>query len=426
MIVAEPAGCREPQSAPGFMSTIFLLAFALYVLRPQDFIPAVAGAPLVEPTLLVGLLFWLGSTRKRFLYLPLMFAGCFVFVAALSVGVNGSWGGMFAAVATLAPAILLFMLAAVTTRDLADFRRFVWLLVVCCAVLVFHGYQQVTTGVGFTGMNMSGGTRIRYIGVFDDPNDLGVLFVLGYAGAGYLYMTSQSWVIRLLMLASLLWIAYGIVLTQSRGTLLASLVVTACVAIRRFGIGRALGAAALVLPGLWGATRLATVSNQEESAEGRVDAWYEGFQMLIGEPVLGVGFGNFTDYNDLTAHNSLVLVLAETGIAGYTLWFIFCAYCVRAVYRAAAWRQRQSDEQVTASRAVLLMCIGFMVAAMFLSRSYTALLFIVCGLALARASEAGVDTGRIEGKSAQLRPLLYTALTSIPIMFLLTKLLLAI
>src|SRR3546814_14440394 len=49
--------------------------------------------------------------------------------------------------------------------------------------------------------------------------------------------------------------------------------------------------------------------------------------MFLANPVFGVGAGNLTDHTWLTAHNSLVLVLAETGIVGDTVWLAMVGYC---------------------------------------------------------------------------------------------------
>src|SRR3546814_14583581 len=49
--------------------------------------------------------------------------------------------------------------------------------------------------------------------------------------------------------------------------------------------------------------------------------------MFRANPGFGVCVGNFTDHTRLTAHNSFVLVLAETGIVGYTVWLAMGGYC---------------------------------------------------------------------------------------------------
>ena len=76
---------------------------------------------------------------------------------------------------------------------------------------------------------------------------------------------------------------------------------------------------------------MAQISNGDDSAYGRVEAWYEGIQMFKSSPVFGVGKGMFTDFNNLTAHNSYMLVLAELGFVGsiFFLGLFFYRYAGR-------------------------------------------------------------------------------------------------
>src|ERR1700682_4357662 len=42
--------------------------------------------------------------------------------------------------------------------------------------------------------------------------------------------------------------------------------------------------------------------------------------MFKSAPLFGIGFNGFTEFLDITAHNSFVLCLAELGLLGSTLW----------------------------------------------------------------------------------------------------------
>jgi O-antigen ligase len=52
----------------------------------------------------------------------------------------------------------------------------------------------------------------------------------------------------------------------------------------------------------------------------RLEAWANGLEMFKSAPLFGIGFNGFTDYHEITAHNSFVLCLAELGLLGSTLW----------------------------------------------------------------------------------------------------------
>src|SRR5690606_17766975 len=108
---------------------------------------------------------------------------------------------------------------------------------------------------------------------------------------------------------------YGIYLTHSRGALLAVIAMAGRYVLLRRGVFLAgmLGVVALAALQLV-QSRMGDIDVQEESAMGRVEAWYDGMHMFVANPLFGVGTGRFTEYHELTAHNSFVLMLAENGL----------------------------------------------------------------------------------------------------------------
>ena len=133
--------------------------------------------------------------------------------------------------------------------------------------------------------------------------------------------------------------------------------------------------------------------------------------------MFGVGFNNFTEYHELTAHNSLVLPIAELGIVGFGIWFAFVWYCgymlfwlayrypsipalaatpAETAVKAATGRAAlavpgaaQVAREISAARGLSLAGLGFIVGAFFLSQSYKFTLFILAGLAMGRYIGAG-------------------------------------
>src|SRR5690606_27016217 len=57
-------------------------------------------------------------------------------------------------------------------------------------------------------------------------------------------------------------------------------------------------------------------ADADASSTERYEAWLAGMEMFRGSPIFGVGFGQYTEYHFLTAHNTVILVLAELGIIG--------------------------------------------------------------------------------------------------------------
>ncbi|MGB2788886.1 MAG: O-antigen ligase family protein, partial [Dokdonella sp.] len=189
-------------------------------------------------------------------------------------------------------------------------------------------------------------------------------------------------------------------------------------------------AAIMALP-----SRMGDIDAGEASAAGRVDAWYSGFEMFFSNPLFGIGPGNFADNNaNLTAHNSFMLVLGETGFIGYTIWLAFVCYgfmMMLAILRhqpELADATRQADWKVEQSIALtLLLCqTGFFTAAFFLSRSYVILLYLLAALVLgfySGARQRYPDLPRFELTHDLLRwPM--RSLASIVGLYLLVKILL--
>ena len=375
------------------MNFLFIQLYLLLVLlRPQDYPQLVDSMPfpLLPTTLMVALLAWLPSRDKSFAAPQYILIVVFLLVLMVSKLVNGWPGGMYEQLAFFGPIVIAFVLMANATMTLKRDKTTMALFGVSAAVLALHGILQVETGVGWTGEVLSQGTRIQYVGIFNDPNDLGLLFVMCLPMVIYLGTRGG-----MLGLRRLLWfgiagmLLYGIYLTNSRGAMLATAVLVASYFWYRRGafIAGIFGAACLgvmlMLP-----SRLQELDAGEESAAGRVDAWYQGIQMFIEQPILGVGAGNFTENNPLTAHNSFVLVLAETGYIGFTVWLAFVAYCFWMVAAVLKHEPPLPDEAATEAwtaekamaRTLLFSLTGFFSAAFFLSRSYVILLYLLAGL----------------------------------------------
>ncbi|MEO8364930.1 MAG: O-antigen ligase family protein [Pseudoxanthomonas sp.] len=383
---------------------IFMMIYLILVLiRPQDY-PAVVdspGPPLQPIVLITALLFWLLSARKTFAAPHFILIPMFLLVAMISQVTNGWAGGALVVFSTFAPVVLAFVLLSNAANTRSRLRTTMGVFAICAGVLALHGIEQSLTGIGWTGIEMSQETRIQYVGIFNDPNDLGMLFVMCLPMA--FYLASRG---GLLGLRRIFWWAiagvmlYGIFLTDSRGTILGVVAMLGVYIWHKRGPVTAgvLGATALaVLMAL--PSRMQDMDASEESAAGRVDSWYEGLQMFIGDPLFGIGAGNYTDINPLTAHNSFVLVLAETGIIGFTIWLAIVGYSFRmmlAVMRRGdeimddvpadvpdTWVVDEWRDARAITLTLLLSLTGFFVAAFFLSRSYVVILYLLVAIVVA-------------------------------------------
>ena len=379
----------------------FLLVYLVLVLiRPQDY-PAVAespGPPLQSIALVLAAGLWLFSQRKSFNQPQYLLIPAFLLVAMVSKVVNGWAGGALFVFFVFAPVLLAYVLLANAVDTRARLQAAMGVFVICASVLAVHGIEQASTGIGWTGVELSQGTRIQYVGIFNDPNDLGMLFVMCLPMAFYL-SSRGGWLglKRLFWWTAIVLLVWGCYLTNSRGTLLALVAMLGVYVWRTRGVVMAalMGVGALgglmMLP-----SRLQEMEVSEASAMGRVESWYEGIQMFIGSPVFGIGAGGYSDLHELTAHNSFVLVLAETGIIGFTIWLAIVGYCFRMMLALVergddiiddvplevpdevALKDWKTDKAL--SLCLLLSLTGFFTAAFFLSRSYVVILYLLVAL----------------------------------------------
>jgi O-antigen ligase len=376
----------------------FLLYVVLLVIRPQEFVPALQQVPILQYTLLGAFALWLAAPDKGIKYPQFGLLLPFLLVAWIGMGLSGWWGGIVKILNLIIPPFMLFMIASGAVRSVKQLRIFMWLLVACACVLVLHGHWQLRDGIGWTGSEPIEG-RITYSGIFNDPNDMGLLFVVCIAFVLYLPETTTSKLARLALFAALGWLLYGVYLTNSRGTMLGTLMVIGFKVWRRYGYSALIAGGALAVPVLLATTRLAQMD--EDSAEGRLDAWYEGIMLMLQYPFFGVGFSNFSDHERLTAHNSMVLAMSELGLVGYPIWLAFVGYSGYMLYRlsiapTSPCPPADGDvlrQEIDASRGLYAASLGFAVGAFFLSQSYKYMLFLMCGLAVGRFIGANAAAG---------------------------------
>jgi len=380
----------------------FLVYVVLLVIRPQEFVPALQHIPILQYTLLGAFALWLATSEKGMKYPQFGLLLPFLMVAWIGMGLSGWWGGIVKILNLVIPPMFLFMIASGAVRSVKQLRVFMWLLVACACVLVLHGHWQLQDGIGWTGSEPIQG-RITYSGIFNDPNDMGLLFVVCIAFVLYLPETTTSKLARLALVAAMGWLLYGVYLTNSRGTMLGTMTVIGFKVWRRYGSGALIAGGALAVPVLLATTRLAEIDADEASAEGRLDAWYEGIMIMLQYPFFGVGFSNFSDHHTLTAHNSLVLAMTELGLVGYPIWLALVGYSGYMLYRLSftpASPGLPADpgvvhREVAASRGLYSASLGFAVGAFFLSQSYKYMLFLMCGLAVGRFMGATAAAGEL-------------------------------
>jgi O-antigen ligase len=176
------------------------------------------------------------------------------------------------------------------------------------------------------------------------------------------------------------------VLTGSRGGQLVFLAVLAAYFVNRVGlVGLVLGGV-LALPLLLLGGR--SSADASSSTMERVDCWAEALGMWREHPALGVGFGRFTEYHYMTAHNSYLLALAELGLPGMLLFGLIVYSSAKIPWVVLNHGRGTSDPELRAgtplmrawAMALLAAFVGLSVGVFFLTFTYLYVLGIYLGL----------------------------------------------
>lgn len=372
----------------------------LIYLRPQDFLAVLQELPLVFVMGAVTFVFVIINTvftRASFVRTPQNFLLLWIFVAAIASHVANAYiGGALSSAKEFLDLIFIYFLVVNLVTTESRLRMVIWLLVVLTLYLAVTGIYQGITGTGIAGQTMVQG-RIRGIGIFSDPNDLCLAFLMVMPFLVYRIAARKS--VGELAIAA---VSFGILLTalfmtNSRGGLLAFAASTGALMVKRFGKRLGIVLAFVGVAGLFalGPSRMGDMSAKGESAYGRVEAWAAGLNMFKSSPLFGVGMNRFTDYHFLVAHNSFVHTAAELGMFGLIPWVMIIFVSMRNSYYVGS-NAVASDRGIgELNLAIFFGFLGFMTALVFLSRCFNPLLFVMVGLATA-ATRIFVDRQKDE------------------------------
>ena len=388
----------------GYFFTLLFIIF-LYV-RPQEFWDVLLNFPIMD--ILAGgalvCVFLEGSFEKsKFVNSPITKVVVIMWVWFALTEVPTGWlGGITFALKKFSPAAILFYLIVLTVNNLTRLRMLLWGLIFVTTFLSVDAIVQFYTGVSLVGTqafqrHVGEGeflAQAKGIGIFSDPNDLAlhVVPMLAFLLPPFYKRSIGKHIIFAVLL--LIPLVTGVVYTRSRGGILAMAFVAWIYLRHRVGLVFSVVGLVLLFGLLAAIPRFGDTSATEGSAQSRLDHWAYGVQLFSASPIWGVGWSMFqADGYRHTAHNSFVLVMAETGLVGTMLWvsMFYLAgkhiFRMQRITRGPPWVEPMS-------KALEAAMGGWMVAAFFLSQSYGFLLYILMGIVVANVNilaNLGID-----------------------------------
>jgi O-antigen ligase len=398
---------------------------AVLFLRPQDQFPPLAVLHLAEMFAIVGLVGMILARTGRGLP-PMPFTpeigGLAAFGAAMLVGIPFSFwpGGSFNTFFDIYIKVFVIVVLMIDRLDRTErIDRFTTLIVLCSAFVATRSLFDYMRGIHL----VEGGRLAGAVGgILGNPNDLAlnmVVFLPFALAAAFKPGPAPRRLVAALCTAVMMT---TIVLTKSRGGFLGLAAMLVMLVISSVRVRPAIGVAAVVAvlaaaplapASFW--ERMVSIFDEERDTTGsrqaRLDLLKEGVRVFAAHPVLGVGVGQFINFDPTgrkgawnVTHNVTLQVAAEMGIVGlipFTYLIVRAASAVRAARRALVplarrghsrgWKtgQRQigpDSEQETLSTLVTALgpaLLGWIVCAQFASVALNWTFYLVLGIVLA-------------------------------------------
>ncbi len=245
---------------------------------------------------------------------------------------------------TILNLFLLLTVLALYPISQADLKRVMAMVVASGIFTAIYGL------IGFFSGRVADTTNARLTlrtdtGLTVDPNDFATSFVLPIALAMAALSASRNVPVRIISGLSIVLMMVGILLTGSRGGLIAALIVLVYYIVRTrqriltFGIAAAALGLSVMFPAVW--IRFATDDGAQGSGTGRTFIWAAGLHDFRDHFLTGSGIGTYVDvYNknffsvyqavfqgwSRPGHSILVSSLVELGVIGLFLilgaWFM--------------------------------------------------------------------------------------------------------
>jgi putative inorganic carbon (HCO3(-)) transporter len=396
---------------------LFIVLNAVLLVRPEEIVPALNGLHLYEIIILACVVVSLGAILNQLrpsvlMARPINLCALGMLPAVvLSLLTHFRFGDAYTEGYEFAKVMVYFLLFISLVSTLSRLRWFLFWLAVFVAVLAGVALLQYHGVVNFPAleeleqaeMNDEGELivirRLVSTGIYNDPNDLCLILVLGMAICIYWMGERRFGPPRFLWTLPLGMFGYALMLTNSRGGLIGLLGGMVILFQARFGWKKAIPLIAVALPLMLflfsGRQTSVDLSDTEDSAQARIQLWREGLELFKSAPLFGIGKGEYAEEALQVAHNSFVHCFTELGFFGGILFtgaFFLSVWCLWKVGSAG---RGTVDAQVLRLQPFLLAGLAAYVLGMLsLSRAYIVPTYMMVGLASAFTGLPAV-TGRV-------------------------------
>jgi O-antigen ligase len=269
----------------------------------------------------------------------------------------------------------LFVIASLLLiRDVASLRRYIWGVMLGSAVVIGYGLVEVA----IKSPDLAGGRAGAY-GLYENHNDYTFIILMVLPFIYYFIKLSPSRTAKLVLLTLLGACVAGVILSLSRGGILALVLEFILIfAASTRGSRRLFALGAMGLIGAVAITHQfeAREENQagsytaEDARTSRYELWRAAGHMVVKHPLLGVGSRRFhefaQDYGEIShdnrgkvAHNTIIEVAADTGFFGLASFLMMLYAMTRALLERGAQTEDPVMRAIKSATLITLVTIVF-------------------------------------------------------------------
>lgn len=360
----------------------------IYYIRPQDWVPGLAGANLIQPVAMMAIIAVILRRRSRSGVFSrrvphdwlILCYGCYIVFTAPD----------------FSDALLGFLPLAVfywvTIETLENQRRIgiylrLWLGMLLCVaglgVMSLFGFDL--TGAAEMTERFKGRLAIG-TWIHGNPNSLAHTVIVAIPTCYFLMVWRQGLVKRLQALPLLLMASYCVYCAQSRGAFVAgiilvgfSLLIGRSMFLRGFVIVLLVTGATAILSTL---PRMNEDLRSDEGVQGRVMAW-EIARTASRRETTGEGWKEFQAYISYegeavrkATHSCYVRVAADLGYPGLFLYLSLLWFC----FRSMAFLAVKDHEAERIRRTIMVLTVGYIISGWMIDRAYYVEYFLIAAV----------------------------------------------
>ncbi len=266
-------------------------------------------------------------------------------------------------------------------RDATALRRYIWGTILGSAFVIYYAIYAVIVRTPYI---VYQGGRAGAYGMYANQNDYSFIIIMALPFA-YLYLrTCRSFWQKLILLSVIVGGVVGVMLSLSRGGILAlvlEFLLLVGVTMRGgrrvlvLGVMATLGAGAAIHLFAARAANEAGYYTLKDSEDTRFQLWHAAVAVFEAHPILGVGSDRFAEFayqyapisrddKGKVAHNTYLEVAADTGILGLGSFLLMLKAIWKSV-KDASLEGSTGDGIVEARLAAKVMFLGLLFRAGF-------------------------------------------------------------